>query len=96
LLRSKGEVVPAVVGWIDIDSRFRGKAPIVSITVTDQAKITQIVGWIDALGILQPGAFLACPALGGPTVTFDFRTAGALLAKRAWSTVRACPARATP
>jgi hypothetical protein len=78
--RSASERVPAGVREIDIRSAYPGQAPIVSRRVIDPAKVRQIIRWIDALGTVQPEAY-ACPVLGGPTVTLDFRaTSGALLA----------------
>jgi len=80
--RSPSERVPAGVHEIDIRSAYPGRAPVVSLSLTDRAKVRQIVRWIDALGIIQPGLAYACPALSGPTVTFDFRAdTGVLLAQ---------------
>ena len=79
--RSPSEKVPSGVSEIHITSAYRGKPPIMSLNVTDPAKIAQIIRWIDALGTAQP-TVIFCPVLGGPTVTFDFRAAsGVLLAK---------------
>jgi hypothetical protein len=79
--RSPSEKVPAGVHEIDIRSAYPGGPAIVSRKVSDPARVSQIVRWIDALGIVQPGA-LACPALGGPVVTLDVRAAaGDLLAR---------------
>jgi hypothetical protein len=81
--RSPLERVPAGVQEIDVSSGYPGKAPNVSLSVTDPAKIGRIVHWIDGLGIVQPGEVFSCPALFGPTVTFAFRAAagGAVLAR---------------
>ena len=70
-VRSSGEQVPAGVHTIDIKS-----LPRVSLRVSNPAKVEQIIRWIDALEIVQPGTY-SCPfAPHGPTVTFDFRGVG--------------------
>jgi len=81
--RPADETVPAGVREVDITSTaFMTQAPIASVRVTDAAQVRQIVKWINAMGIAQPGA-ISCPALDGPTVTFVFRAAGGMRVARA-------------
>ncbi len=73
--RSSQEKVPASTTEIDV------KGPEVSRTVTDPAKVADIVRWFDALPVSPPGVALMCPAILGPRVQFVFRSAnGARLA----------------
>jgi hypothetical protein len=78
--RPPEEVVPPGVREIEIRSTTG-----VSRRVTDQRKVERIVGWFDALPVVQQlGAVFACPNMGvaPPTVTFVFRRPdGAVLAR---------------
>lgn len=66
--RPASERVPSGVREIDITS------PHVAVKVVG-SPATQIVSWINSMGIGQPGS-INCPVLGGPTVTFVFRDGG--------------------
>jgi hypothetical protein len=80
--RPAGEKVPSGVHEIGITSAYPGKSAIATLSVTDPAKVEQIVLWINELGIGQPRT-INCPVLGGPTVTFAFHGAGGGLLARA-------------
>jgi hypothetical protein len=68
--RSPQEKVPGATREIVV------RAPKSSTTVTDRAKIAQIVRWFDALPISPPGVAVSCP-LGAPAhATLSFRNAG--------------------
>jgi hypothetical protein len=79
--RARSERLPQGVSQIGLRSGYPGRKPSVSVTVTDPAQVSRIVEWVNALGIVQPGAY-SCPNLAGPTVTLDFLDrAGAMLAQ---------------
>lgn len=81
--RPASEKVPAGVQEIDVSSTaFMSGARVLAVSVTDPAQVQRIVGWINAMGLAQPGSF-NCPSLNGPTVTFVFRAAGGKVLARA-------------
>jgi hypothetical protein len=70
--RSAREVVPAGVHEIDIrDERIARR-------VTDQAKVTRIVRWFDALNVSPPGVHVECMPIIASKATFVFRSASGL------------------
>ena len=73
--RSPKEKVPSATRKIVV------RAPKGSRTVTNPAKVAQIVAWFDALRVSPPGAMAVCAAVGRPDITLSFRSAsGAQLA----------------
>ena len=73
--RSPREVVPPGVREIDIRDRH------VARRVTDPARVTRIVGWFDALNVVQPGPAVECPMMLASRAVFTFRSGdGARLA----------------
>jgi len=68
--RSPKEKVPSATRKIVV------RAPKVSLTVTNPAKVAQIVDWFDTLGVLPPEGMAVCAAVGRPDITLSFRGAG--------------------
>jgi len=67
--RSPRERVPSGVAEIDIS------APRFSRTVTETAKVRQIVRWFNALPIYPPGVGAYCPLIAFSRIRFTFRDA---------------------
>jgi len=67
--RAPSEKLPAATAKIDV------KGHKVSRTVTDPAKVADIVRWFDALPVSPPGVAVMCPLTLGPRVRFVFRSA---------------------
>jgi hypothetical protein len=67
--RSATEKVPSATSEIVV------RAPKVSATVTDPAKVAQIVRWFDDLPISPPGIAVPCPLAVAPSITLSFRNA---------------------
>lgn len=81
--RPVGEKVPSGVHEVDITSAFPPHPPRMAVSVVDPAQVREIIGWIDAMPVVQPAAY-SCPMLGnGPIVTLDFRTRSRALLARA-------------
>jgi hypothetical protein len=72
--RPVSERVPRGVHKIDVTRAAPGESPSLSIKVVSPHVIRALVRMVDALEIVQPGAY-ACPMLlaGAPVVTFTFR-----------------------
>lgn len=74
--RSTAETVPAATTEIVV------RAPRISATVSDPAKVARVVRWFDALPISPPGVAVLCPLGLPPDLTLSFRSArGAWLAR---------------
>jgi hypothetical protein len=71
--RPVSERIPRGVHEVDVTRAAPGEAPSLEVKVVSQHEIRALVAMVDALGIVQPGAY-ACPALpaSGPVVTFKF------------------------
>jgi len=82
--RPVSERIPHGVHEIDVTRAAPGEAPSLAIKVVSLHEIRALVSMVDALEIVQPGAY-ACPALpaSGPIVTFTFRASdgGTVLAR---------------
>lgn len=82
--RPVSERIPRGVHEIDVTRAAPGEAPSLAIKVVSPHEIRALVAMVDALEIVQPGAY-ACPALpaSGPIVTFTFRASdgGTVLAR---------------
>jgi hypothetical protein len=72
--RPVSEQIPRGVHEIDVTRAAPGESPSLAVKVVSPHVIRVLVTMVDALGIVQPGAY-ACPALpvGAPVVTFTFR-----------------------
>jgi hypothetical protein len=72
--RPVSERIPRGVHEIDVTRAVPGDAPSLEVKVVSPHDIRALVAMVDALAIVQPGAY-ACPALpiGGQVVTFTFR-----------------------
>jgi hypothetical protein len=72
--RPVSERVPRGVHEIDVTRAAPGESPSLSIKVVSPHVIRALVRMVDAVEIVQPGAY-ACPMLlaGAPAVTFTFR-----------------------
>jgi hypothetical protein len=72
--RPVSERIPRGVHEIDVTRGAAGEAPSLAIKVVSPHVIRSVVAMIDALEIVQPGAY-SCPnmAAGEPVVTFTFR-----------------------
>jgi hypothetical protein len=72
--RPVSERIPRGVHEVDVTRAAPGEAPSLEVKVISQHEIRALVAMVDALGIVQPGAY-SCPALpaSGPVVTFTFR-----------------------
>jgi len=81
--RRVSERIPRGVHEIDVARAVPGDAPSLEVKVVSQHEIRALVAMVDALGIIQPGAY-SCPSQQGdaPVVTFTFRASdeGNLLA----------------
>jgi hypothetical protein len=77
--------VPRGARLVDVVSAVAAQKPIVGVSVTDPAKVRQIVAWINQMHRVRPGVAYACPLSIGvePTVTLTFRAQarGAVLAR---------------
>jgi hypothetical protein len=83
--RAPSERVPVAAHEIDITSATPGGPTTISLHLTNAAKVRRIVGLINAMPIVQPGAY-SCPGLTNPgarVLTFKFRArvSGQLLAQ---------------
>ncbi|HEV7177553.1 MAG TPA: hypothetical protein VGN29_18810 [Solirubrobacteraceae bacterium] len=82
--RPVSERIPRGVHEVDVTRAAPGEAPSLEVKVVSPHKIRALVAMVDALEIVQPGAY-ACPALpaSGPIVTFTFRPSdgGTVLAR---------------
>ena len=82
--RPASERIPSGAHEVDVTRGAPGQAPSLEVKVVASDEIRALEAMVDALGIVQPGAY-SCPALpaGGPVVTFTFRTSdgGAVLAR---------------
>jgi hypothetical protein len=78
------ERIPHGVHEVDVTRAAPGEAPSLWVKVVSPHVIRALFGMVDALGIVQPGAY-SCPALlaGTPVVTFTFRASdgGTVLAR---------------
>jgi hypothetical protein len=72
--RPVSERIPRGVHEIDVARAVPGDAPSLEVKVVSQREIRALVAMVDALGIIQPGAY-SCPSQQGdaPVVTFTFR-----------------------
>jgi hypothetical protein len=72
--RPVSERIPRGVHEIDVARAAPGDAPSLEVKVVSQREIRALVAMVDALGIVQPGAY-SCPLQQGdaPIVTFTFR-----------------------
>ncbi len=72
--RPVSERIPRGVHEIDVTRAAPGESPSLWIKVVSPHVIRALVGMVDALEIVQPGAY-SCPAFptGAPVVTFTFR-----------------------
>jgi hypothetical protein len=72
--RPVSERIPRGVNEIDVARAVPGDAPSLEVKVVSQREIRALVAMVDALGIIQPGAY-SCPSQQGdaPVVTFTFR-----------------------
>jgi hypothetical protein len=68
------ERIPRGVHEIDVMRGVPGDAPSLQVKVVAPNEIRALVAMVDALGIVQPGAY-SCPSQQGdaPIVTFTFR-----------------------
>ncbi len=82
--RPTAERVPASARVLRVSRGLPGHPPAVSVLVTKRKLVAHIADLIDALDIVQPGAW-SCPGQppSGPVVTFAFRArrGGAVLAR---------------
>jgi hypothetical protein len=82
--RPVSERIPRGVHEINVTRGAPGQSPSLAIKVVSPHAIRSLVTMVDALGIVQPGAY-SCPALlaGTPVVTFTFRASdgGTVLAR---------------
>jgi hypothetical protein len=83
--RSPSERVPAGVHEVDVTSAGLDGSARLARSITSPAKVRHVISRIDALPVVQPGAY-GCPNLapdGARRVTLSFRTraAGRLLAR---------------
>ncbi|HET7051964.1 MAG TPA: hypothetical protein VFI54_27080 [Solirubrobacteraceae bacterium] len=82
--RPVSERIPRGVHEIDVTRAAPGESPSLSIRVASPHVIRALVRMVDALEIVQPGAY-ACPMVlaGAPVVTFTFRASdgGTVLAR---------------
>ncbi len=84
LPRPASERIPAGVREIDVSSgRLPGYPRPVSREVTAPAKVRKIIGWVNQMLVVQPGATSCPPLPAAPVVSFGFRTraGGRLLAQ---------------
>lgn len=80
--RPASEIIPRGVTAVDITRRAWRRTPGVSITVTSPTKARKIVGWVNRLEIVQPGARECPPTRPERPLTLSFRGhGGALLAQ---------------
>jgi hypothetical protein len=72
--RPVSERIPRGVHEIDVARAVPGDAPSLEVKVVSKREIRALVAMVDALGIIQPGAY-SCPLQQGdaPVVTFTFR-----------------------
>jgi len=72
--RPVSERIPRGVHEIDVARAVPRDAPSLEVKVVSQREIRALVAMVDALGIIQPGAY-SCPSQQGdaPVVTFTFR-----------------------
>lgn len=72
--RPVSERIPRGVHEIDVTRAVPGGAPSLEVKVVSLHEIQALVAMVDALGIIQPGAY-SCPSQQGdaPIVTFTFR-----------------------
>jgi hypothetical protein len=72
--RPVSERIPRGVHEIDVTRAVPGDAPSLEVKVVAPHEIRALVAMVDALGIIQPGAY-SCPSQQGdaPVVTFAFR-----------------------
>ena len=72
--RPVSERIPRGVHEIDVTRAVPGDAPSLEVKVVSPHEIRALVAMVDALGIIQPGAY-SCPSQQGdaPVVTFTFR-----------------------
>ena len=72
--RPVSERIPRGVREIDVTRAVPGDAPSLEVKVVAPHEIGALVAMVDALGIIQPGAY-SCPSQQGdaPVVTFTFR-----------------------
>jgi len=72
--RPVSERIPRGVHEIDVTRAVPGEAPSLEVKVVSPHDIRALVAMVDALGIIQPGAY-SCPSQQGdePIVTFTFR-----------------------
>jgi hypothetical protein len=82
--RPVSERIPQGVHEVDVSRAAPGEAPSVDVKVVSPHEIRALVAMVDALGIIQPGAY-SCPSMSGaePVVTFTFRASdgGTVLAR---------------
>jgi hypothetical protein len=72
--RPASERIPRGVHEVDVTRAVPGQSPSLSIKVVAAGQIRALVAMVDALEIVQPGAY-SCPNQlpGAPVVTFTFR-----------------------
>jgi hypothetical protein len=72
--RPVSERIPRGVHEVDITRGAPGQSPSLAVKVVAPDKIRKLISMVDALGIVQPGAY-SCPMLlpDAPVVTFTFR-----------------------
>jgi hypothetical protein len=82
--RPVSERIPQGVHEVDVNRAVPGEAPSLDVKVVSPHEIRALVAMVDALGIIQPGAY-SCPSMSGaqPVVTFTFRASdgGTVLAR---------------
>jgi len=82
--RPVSERIPRGVDEIDVTRAAPGEAPSLEVKVVSPHEIGSLISIVDALEIIQPGAY-SCPLLParGPIVTFTFRASdgGTVLAR---------------
>jgi hypothetical protein len=79
-----GPRIPAGVREVDVKRGVPGRAPTVSVDVTQASKVREVVSLIDGLAVAPPGAY-ACPMIpaGEPKLSLTFRAGrgGAVIAR---------------
>jgi hypothetical protein len=78
--RNAAERIPPGVREVDVTSGWPGKPPLLSLRVTSEAKVHELVSLFDSLGVLQPGV-VNCPEIMAPTVIVSFRARGRRVAR---------------